>query len=486
MKSNIGLVRVLSGGLTLLTSAAWGQELNEMNVLFIQADQHRYDCTGYSGKSMAKTPNIDRLAQEGIQFMNSYSCIPTSCPARQCLLSGKWPEQHKGLWNYDITLPITPFNGPTWTEQLADTNIKMGYVGKWHVHATKTPKDFGFDDYVSEWWYNDWRKKNKLPDYIWLDSMWVMGGVDPVDKMQSRTHWLAQQAIDMIKRYQQDGKKWHIRLDTSDPHLPCYPVREFLEMYKKEDIPEWGNYQDKFKNKPYIQSQQIYNWKLENSDWALWQGYLQRYFANITQLDDAIGMVVSELKKMGLFENTIIIYTSDHGDAGGSHNMIDKHYVMYEEEVHVPLIMRIPGVQSKKIDQFINNQLDMAATLCDLYGLNYSTQGESIIPLIMNDTDSCSWREYAFSNYNGQQFGLFVQRMIRDKNMKYVWNLTDTDELYDLVKDPWEMNNLIKDKKYRASLQRLRKELYEDLKRRKDPLVWQDAAKRQLIENIKL
>ena len=128
-------------------------------------------------------------------------------------------------------------------------------------------KDFGFDDYVPEWSYNNWRKKNNLPDYVWQDSRWVMGGYDPVDKMQSRTHWLAQRVIEMIKKYQSEGEKWHIRFDTSDPHLPCYPVREFLAMYDKEKIQEWPNYRDDLSNKPYIQRQQIYNWELEDSNW---------------------------------------------------------------------------------------------------------------------------------------------------------------------------------------------------------------------------
>ena len=109
-------------GLCLLTASqdieAKDNKLDNMNILFIQADQHRYDCTGFSQKGLVKTPNIDKLASEGVVFTNSYSCIPTSCPARQSLISGKWPEQHKGLWNYDITLPVTPFDGPTWTEKL--------------------------------------------------------------------------------------------------------------------------------------------------------------------------------------------------------------------------------------------------------------------------------------------------------------------------------------------------------------------------------
>jgi len=121
-----------------------------------------------------------------------------------------------------------------------------------------------------------------------------------------------------------------------------------------------------------------------------------------------------------------------------------------------------------------------------MYQLDYKTQGESLLPLIEEKKEASDWREYAFSNYNGQQFGLFVQRMIRDKRMKYVWNLTDTDELYDLESDPWELNNLVYSKEYKAELVRLRKALYEDLKQRKDPLIWQNAAKRQLIDNKKL
>ena len=97
-------------GLCLLTTSqdveAKDNKQENINILFIQADQHRYDCTGFSQKGLVKTPNIDKLALEGVVFTNSYSCIPTSCPARQSLISGKWPEQHRGLWNYDITLPL--------------------------------------------------------------------------------------------------------------------------------------------------------------------------------------------------------------------------------------------------------------------------------------------------------------------------------------------------------------------------------------------
>ncbi|MDY0104074.1 MAG: sulfatase-like hydrolase/transferase [Lentimicrobium sp.] len=456
------------------------------NILFIQADQHRYDCIGYSGVSKALTPNLDKLASESFRFTNSFSCIPTSCPARQSLLTGLWPEKHKGLWNYDITLPVTLFNERTWTQELAESGVQLGYVGKWHVHPTKTPLDFGFSRYISEWSYDQWRKTNNILKYT-QDSIWAMGGSDPAKLEDTRTHWLANKAIQLIKEFSDNGTPWHVRLETSDPHLPCYPVQQYLEMYNPEEIPEWGNFRDKFKNKPYIQKQQILNWNLENMKWKSWQTYIQRYYANITQLDDAIGKVINALKEMGIYDNTIIVYTSDHGDMAGSHNMLDKHYVMYEEVVRVPLLVRIPNskISPGKIKSFVNNQIDFAATMTDYYGLTHKTQGASLMPFFELDESEVKWREYAFSNYNGQQFGLFVMRMIRDKKLKYVWNMTDVDELYDLEKDPFELKNHIKNKKYKKDLVRLRKELFEDLRRRQDPLVWQAGVRRQLLDNIK-
>jgi len=112
------------------------------------------------------------------------------------------------------------------------------------------------------------------------------------------------------------------------------------------------------------------------------------------------------------------------------------------------------------------------------------SQGRSLLPLLKGEQPT-SWREYAFSNYNGQQFGLYVERMIRNEHWKYVWNLTDTDELYDLVNDPWEMKNLISDVACMNVLKNLRHSLYDDLLKRKDPML-AGAGKKQLLEGSKL
>lgn len=470
-------------------SSAFGKDdAKRPNILLIHCDQLRFDALGCNGNGIVHTPNIDKLAAMGVNFANAYTPIGTSCPARQCLLSGKWPEQHRGLWNYDNALPVTAFDEPVWTEKVQEAGYAMGYVGKWHVHSKKTPLDFGFDDYVSYQDYNKWRKQNGITS-IQTETgktKW-MGGYTDLPKEQAAIHWLAGKALDLILKYEKEGKPWHVRLDHSEPHLPCFPSKEYYDKYADVKIPEWPNFKETFEGKPYIQRQQIRNWAMESYDWEDWQGYLRSYYATIEQLDDAVGILIDELDRAGITDHTVIIFTTDHGDAAGGHRMIDKHYVMYEEEIHVPLIVRWDGVveAGSTCRNFIIQELDLAATIPDLAGISFESAGRSFLPFLTGEEPE-SWRQYAFSNYNGQQFGLFVMRMIRDHRYKYVWNPTDTDEFYDMENDPWELKNQIRNPKYAEEIKRLRRELYEDLQRRKDPIAGKpSAAAYQLLDGHK-
>lgn len=468
--------------------ACAAQQKDKPNVLMIVCDQLRYDCLGYTGSPFARTPNIDALAAEGMQFTRAYTSIPTSCPARQCLLSGAWPEQpgHEGLWNYDITLPVKLFEGDTWTRHLADRGYRLGYVGKWHVHPVKTPLEFGFSDYYGEASYHGWAQEHvgkKPKAHYHQEDNRMMGGYVKMDRDDNSVYWFKEKAVELIRQYEGEGKPWHVRLDYSEPHLPCMPLKPFFDRFKDTSIPPWGNFCDELDDKPYIQFQQVLNWGLEDYDWAKWENYLRSYYAVIAQVDDALGQLFRQLEEIGALDNTIIIFTADHGDAAGSHRMLDKHYVMYEEEVHVPLIIKWKDhIQAGTVcDRFLVHFLDIAATMDDLFSLDFPTSGRSLLPLLRGE-DVDDWRTYAFSNYNGQQFGLFVQRMIRDERYKYVWTPTDIDELYDLQEDPYELKNLIHDPAYKDVLTRLRKDLYEDLVARKDAAAGApSAAYRQLI-----
>jgi arylsulfatase A-like enzyme len=454
------------------------------NILLIVSDQHRVDCMGCSNEYPVLTPNLDMLASEGTRFTHAFTPIPLCCPARQSFLTGRRPESQGTLWNYDLG-PKIPQLSPSeysWPRELEKLGYRSAYLGKWHVSADHDPTDFGYDEYVSEFTYNQYRA-DAHPDKDFQNG-WF-GEIDQVPLEETRTHWFAQKACDTLERFSEDEQQpWHIRLDFTEPHLPCNPVEEFLEYYDATEIPEWKNFNEEFIDKPYIQQQQLLNWGLESYTWSDWSTIVARYYAIITQMDHAIGMVLNALDPETA-RNTLVIYTSDHGDMCGAHRMMDKHYVLYDDIVRVPLIMRWPRkITANSIcDEFVYNILDLPPTILELLDVQPSVDfhGSSLVP-ILRKQGLGDWRKEVVSTYNGQQFGLYTQRMIRTNKCKYVWNTTDVDELYDLINDPEELVNLIHTDGHEAILKELRLRLYEVLHREGDTLVDNDWMRRQLLE----
>jgi arylsulfatase A-like enzyme len=459
------------------------------NILFILSDQHRYDCIGYSRDYPVKTPNLDRLAEEGTSFTNAYTPIPLCCPARQALLHGKRPESFHAFWNADLVPnhELQP-NAYAWPRELAEHGYQTGYIGKWHVHREHGPSEYGFRDYISESDYKAYRL-GKYPGVTFKKGFY--GEVDPVALKDTRTHWLADKTINLMEQYNQSGEPWLIRLDFPEPHLPCQPHQSFLDRYDGVVIPPWRSLNDTFRNKPYIQEQQLLNWGLENYTWEDWEPIVRRYYAIITQMDAAIGIVLDKLRSLGLEEDTIVVYSTDHGDMCGGHRMIDKHYILYDDVVRVPLILKYPNAISpvgRTQSEFVYNLLDLPPTLLELVGLQPQPffHGRSLRPLLFGKPPD-DWRTEVVSTYNGQQFGLYNQRMIRNDKWKYIWNMTDIDEMYELGKDPDELVNVIAEEAHAETLAELRLKLYEELKLHEDPFLKMDFwLKRQLTEGRKL
>ncbi|MHB1296534.1 MAG: sulfatase-like hydrolase/transferase [Anaerolineae bacterium] len=462
--------------------------MSKPNILLIQSDQHRYDCNGVSGHPLAQTPTIDRLAGQGVWFTHAFSPSPICCPARQSLMCGKWPEVHGGLWNFDHGLPLREFTEPIWGELLVGAGYQLGVVGKWHVHPRRTPLDYGYDDFIPPSAYTAWRRAQGLPGVAYDGEPWF-GGVDPVPVEQAAPHWQVAQGVRLIETYQRQGRPWHVALNFDGPHLPCTPSGRFAEMYDAKDMPEWGSFRDTFQNKPYIQRQQLVSWGIEHLGWEVWSHYLARYLGMVSQIDDAVGQLVSALDAMGLAENTLVIYTSDHGDNCGSHRMIDKHNVLYDDVVRVPLVLRWPSQTRGGVvrDEFVVNALDLASTVCEAAELPVPAdyQGRSLLPLLAGRAPE-DWRRDVVATYNGSQFGPFSQRMLRDNRFKYVWNPTDVDELYDLCNDPWELTNLIDRSEYATTLQDMRLRLLNQLLQHGDGLVDSDWPRNQLKYGRKL
>jgi len=452
------------------------------NILIIVSDQLRHDCVGYAHKYPVKTPNIDRLASEGIVFEHAYSPIPTCCPSRQSMLCGKRVESFGAYWNYDgaggMKSPAMPDHIYTWTQEFKNQGYRNGYVGKWHVHPLKDPTHFGFDEYV-----------NPYHARIDFTTDWA-GGVIDLPKENAPTHWQAAKTIDMLGRFSREEKPWHIRLDFSEPHLPCTPVKEFADMYDADEIPVWESFHDTFKDKPYIQKQQLNSWKVDKYTWDDWKHIVARYYAFITQMDDAVGQVLNYLDENGLTKDTLILFTADHGDMCGGHKMVDKHYVLYDDVVRVPMVARWPGriKPGTSHDGFVSASLDLVPTMLDLISIDYSEKGfcgKSYEPLL-SGRDFENSRDSIISTFNGQQFGLYTMRMLRTKKWKYIWNTCDVDELYYLEEDPNELVNLSGEKEYSDLLKEMRIKLYWQLKEEGDSLVGSSWLKDQLLLNLKI
>jgi arylsulfatase A-like enzyme len=469
------------------------------NILLIYADQHRADCLESAGHPVVQTPSLSRLANEGVVFRQAYTSTPTCCPARQSLMCGQWAEKHGGLWNFDLGLPLAPFEAPTWSQSLAEAGYCMTHVGKWHVHPTRTPLDYGYERYVPLSQYAPWRQAQGLPGYEpRLDeavaarlhpstrSFW--GGRDPAPLDQTQTHWAAQQAIAAIQEYGASGQPWHVRLNLNDPHLPNYPADPFFGRYAPETLAPWPSFSDQFVGKPYIQRQQLASWRIDHLSWVEMAPYVARYLEMISQIDDAVGRVLDALDALGLAQSTLVIYSCDHGGLEGSHRMIDKHMVLYDDVVRVPLLMRGPGVVGgRAIDQFVTATIDMAPTLCELAGVPApeGCQGRSLAPLLAGNVPS-DWPDDVVATYNGNQFGLYLQRMLRTRDWKYIWNPTSEDELYDLEQDPWELINLIGEPSCQPVLADLRRRLLLRLQEHGDATVRTTWMQSQLADGTKL
>ncbi len=432
------------------------------NILFIVCDQLRYDSIGYSsrftGRKAPLTPNIDALAADGLFMKNAYTPLPVCAPSRQAMLTGVQPDSIGALFNYNFikTAGADP-NVPTWVSELKDAGYRCGFSGSWDASPNGSECDFGYESIFSGAEYN----KEIAEKYgrIEYSGSWF-GCSNPIKFEDTKTYRICSSAAAFIDKNK--GLPWHVWVDITDPHLPCRPSAPYDSMYSPDDMQPWDGFGDKFENKPYIQKKQIENWKLEGLEWKDFAPTAARYYGMISQTDASIGMLIDELKKNGEYDNTVIILLSDHGDTCGSHGMLDKHYILYDDVVHVPMIVRIPGVEHADVDAFVSSSLDVAPTVEKIVGIEPQSKRHGTSVLDAN-------AEYAVFTSNGQQFGLFTQRGIRTEKYKYIWNLTDVDEFYDLTVDPGEIINRAGCPEYADVMKNLGEKLIAELKRRGDP-----------------
>lgn len=449
------------------------------NVLLLIADQLRWDCLGYTGQYPVKTPNIDKLAYRSAVYNQAYAAMPICAPMRQALITGRYPNSIGAVTNHDIMPTVALRPQSTWTSILKCMGWSGAIVGNMHAPLDGDIRDYGFDRYYPREAYFDSIAK-RYPDLHYSNGFFGEKTRLPLE--DSMTHWTSNCVCESIREYSNSNAPWFIWAEYLAPHLPCRPSETFADMYSQESIPPWAGFYDNMYHKPYMQRQQVMNWRMEGKSWKDMAASVAMYYATISQLDDAIGKVLDCLRKTKQDENTIVVFVSDHGDMCGSHHMMDKGYTMYDDVVHVPMIVHIPGQKPFVSNDFVSSFLDLSKTIAHLCGIEDALPMDGTI--LPNGTEG-NGRRWITSAYNGQQFGLYCQRMLRDKRWKYIWNASDIDELYDMKNDPGELHNLIDSSDCCERVASMRATLYHEMKRQGDWLFSGDWLSGQFLENRK-
>jgi len=451
------------------------------NIVMIVTDQHRLDGVGIYNKTPygvhVKTENLDRLAREGIRFENAFTPCPLCSPARTSLLTGTYPHSHKTMTNtnlHPIDNQISP-EQDLMIQALKERNYQTGYVGKWHVNNDLTPADFGYDQYIGLSDYNEYRISkgyDLTPESQHYETAKGSVGTDPIPLEYSRPVYLANQAVSMIENYVGKKEPFFVRLDFHGPHFPIVIPEPYASMYDPSEITPIPSFFDDFENKPEVQAEEKKYWHVDKMKWEDWQPIVAKYYGEISLIDHEIGRVLSALEKLEIQEDTLVIFTTDHGDLMGAHGLWNKIYTMYDDTLRVPLIMRWPGkiAPNSVCSEFVMHFVDMLPTMLDILQVEKpeTLEGQSFLPLLFGEEqkrDKC-----IVSESHGGHMGLYSMRALRTEKYKYIYHGAGRDELYNLEEDPYEMHNLIDEESCAEILKNLRVKLVKKMQATKDHL----------------
>lgn len=485
------------------------------NLLFIMTDQQRYDALSIAGNTVLETPNLDRLAKQGVWFKNAYSPCAVCAPARSSILTGTTVENN-GMRNNDRAYyydeePVMTM--PTFDEILAENGYHCEYYGKWHsqtLHTAvyKNPKQNSKDgksvfahggqnrvfiDYINENYPKPKLNQGELYDKFTQhpykpDPLDVFYGKEfeevkearkkmsqpnfhgqlLVPKEHSFTAFQAKETIEAIERLK--DKTFSITCSFHFPHAPLIAPEPYYSMYPAEEMVPPVSINDDMENSPYKRA----NGRMglpEFSDPEKIKYMISNYYGLVKEIDDWVGEILATLDKHGLTENTLVIFTSDHGEMLGAHGLREKN-IFYEESSHIPLMLRFPGeIQAEtKVDGYVS-LVDLFATILDYLKVgNYKSDGTSLRDLI--EGKKTKHGEYVVTewNYRGDVSPNYM--VVKDGwklMIPYSKSSKVINAMYDLNSDPYEMNNLLgsnpKKKSYEKKAEELRKCLLEWLEK---------------------
>jgi arylsulfatase A-like enzyme len=239
--------------------------------------------------------------------------------------------------------------------------------------------------------------------------------------------------------------------------------QRYADLYAPADMPLWPNVRDDLAGKPAIH--RLFRDKITQAGSLSddeWRVCIARYYAFCTLIDEQFGRLITLLDELGVTEDTLALFVTDHGDLIGAHRLFDKGPMMYDEQLHIPLIVRWPGMVAANSEcDAMTTWLDLMPTLVEASGLSLPkpVDGRSLLPMLQGQQTPGDWPDDVFCQYSGEGIALYSVRGVRSRQYKYVYYPLDTDELYDLDADPWEMQNLIDEPNAASILAEMRERL---------------------------
>ena len=400
------------------------------NIVYLFADQMRAHALGCMGNDQIITPHLDKLAKKGLLFSNAISAQPVCTPYRAHLLTGRFGHT-TGVVHNDIRLPDNELLLP---EVLKKSGYSTGYIGKWHLAGHR---DNPVDETNRRGW-DLWAVRNCSHNHM-KPQYWLNDSKTPV----CVDGWEPDVQTDLAVEYIQQNKNntFALMVSYGPPHNPYNAPQKYVDLYKDKELTERPNCPEH---------------DLER---------LKQYYAMITSLDDCVGRIVSALTQAGLMENTILCFSSDHGDMLGSqgHRLKQRPW---EESINVPFIMSYPEkIKPAKKDHLFSS-VDVMPTLLGLSGcpIPKDVQGENLSQLLTGETQTEQEELFLFNTHHGGGPGC-DWRAIRTKEWVYAFHCFGDWVMYDLKNDPYQLNNLAKNPAYKKRRDELRQRL--DLLRKK-------------------
>lgn len=427
--------------------------MKKPNILILECDQMQAKRMGFVD-GIAYTPNLDTLAAEGVHFTNAITVNGQCVPSRCAFMTGMSPHECNVMLNYPFhghCGHLTP-NTNTFVKEFKNAGYLTAHFGKSHLGAPL--RMMGFD--VGECLDGAF-PDGKEPEYRTKlrEAHLAEGGDGYVDSNEHKSiHYKAlEEGIPWLENYEPGDQPLLFMFDTNLPHPPFYWEEEFKDKFKPENmiLPK-SYYEETFEGKaPFLKEHAEKGpHKLENEEQL--RDEMAKYYTLISETDRACGQIIDIFKKKGMWENTIVLFFTDHGDMMGGHRMRRKGTIPYEELYNIPCIMKLPeGIESKRkiIDDVIIST-DLPGALLELAGIEPSAQfAESDVYKSLH-RDAPTGNEKAFFEHYGAWWGIHPFYGVRTATMKYIryYGEENFEEMYDLEKDPDELHNIVSNPNY--------------------------------------